>query len=163
MSCHDWQRLTAHRFDPSLEPPPEWESLTRHLADCDACRREAVACDPLLVFAGASAWEPDSAETVAVRQAVESVRRADQLSRRSLEAAPRRRRFAAAAALFIGTFLLLPATTSHEDRPEPGARRMLTGSAAPAIDGLDRPFARVYEWGAEDLSVVMVVDESLDV
>jgi hypothetical protein len=39
----------------------------------------------------------------------------------------------------------------------------LAPPAAPALDGLDRPRARVYEWGGDDLSVVMVVDESLDV
>jgi len=49
--------------------------------------------------------------------------------------------------------------------PPAAAAQLLrvTRPAAPAIEGVDRPDARVYEWGADDLSVVMVVDESLDV
>jgi hypothetical protein len=30
------------------------------------------------------------------------------------------------------------------------------------IENLNRPGARVYQWGSEDVDVVMVVDESLD-
>ena len=38
-----------------------------------------------------------------------------------------------------------------------------TSEASPLIEAIDRPQARIYQLGEDDLSVVMIVDESLDV
>ncbi len=158
--CPDWDRMLAHRDDPQLDPPAGWQAALSHLDHCDRCRREALDRDPLLVFQGAAGWEPDEGEVEAVRAGVDVVRRSRQL----VPVATRRSsgyRWAAAS-LFVGSLLLLPSTIGR-DEDDPWSLRQVTSAPAQAIDGLDRPTARVYEWGGEDLSVVMVVDESLDV
>ena len=181
MICPDWRPLLAHRFDSALETPQSWPEAMRHLAGCEQCRRRAMAIDPTLAFQGAAAWEPTPGESAAIVQAVRTLRRTGDLERRSEQARiqtsarrpgrSRDRGPLAAAALFTLILAFQPATTSH---PEGETSVVLEGPvltglaraarpAAPAIELVDRPGARVYEWGADDLSVVMVVDESLDV
>jgi hypothetical protein len=168
MSCYDWRRLLAHRFDPSVAPPADWSAAEAHLEACGPCRRIALAIDPALAFRSAAVWEPAPGDVAAIRQAVRTLRRASALESgesgvgRTRQSGPR-----AAAALFALVLALHPSSTARSP-VEPGSvavPRLLraAGPAAPAIEGIDRPDARVYEWGADDLSVVMVVDESLDV
>ena len=178
MSCHDWRPLLAHRFDPALAAPAGWLEAEVHLEDCAACRRAATAIDPTLAFRGAAAWPEEAGESAAIRQAVRTLRRAADLESRTDEARPetavrarsRDRGPLVAAALFALILALQPATTSHNEADETVVGLAPTFQiqraarpAAPAIEGVDRPDARVYEWGADDLSVVMVVDESMDV
>lgn len=178
MTRRDWRSLLAHRFDDNLEVPVGWPAAEVHLADCAECRRDALAIDPTLAFRGAAAWTSAPGESAAIVQAVHTLRRASDLesttagARREpiVRARSRDRGPAAAAALFALVLALRPATTSHNEvsrvnfDPVPTAQLLPAARpAAPAIEGVDRPDARVYEWGADDLSVVMVVDESLDV
>ena len=173
---HDWDALLAHRFDPELDEPREWSAAREHLQECASCRREAATLDPTIAFRGAAAWAPSEDDVDAMRNAVRTLRRTGDL--RAAAAAPHApgaraqgRRRIASAALFAAAIALLPGAVDRgafeplEPTASLGAvtRPAVQGPVAPAIDGLDRPEARVYEWGAEDLSVVMVVDESLDV
>lgn len=137
-----------------------------------------MAIDPTLVFRTAAAWTSTAGETEAIRQAVRTLRRTADLESRAENGhlAPLRTRSRdhgplAAAAFFALILAFQPSTTARngvervgllEPAPASGPLRAAR-PAAPAIEGVDRPGARVYEWGADDLSVVMVVDESLDV
>jgi len=176
VSCFDWPRLLEHRFDGDLEAPREWPRARRHLESCEACRREAATVDPTLVFRHAAAWSPDPAEADAVRLAVRALRRTAALSAsvaagRSDSGTRRGRQRLVSAVLFALVLALMPGRSARRsvERAEPAppafAARIVPGEGltAPAIEGVDRPQARVYEWAADDLSVVLVVDESLDV
>ncbi len=104
------------------------------------------------------------------------LRRARVTERTSAE--PRRRlaRLAAAAAA-IAWMVLLPTHTSRRplvQMPIAGSNSVVSqppltsgfgigDGPAPLIEPLDLPAARIYQLGEEDLSVVMVVDESIDV
>jgi hypothetical protein len=47
--------------------------------------------------------------------------------------------------------------------PPPLAPAVSSGyAAAPVLDGIDSPGARVYEMGDEEFSTVMVIDESYE-
>ena len=178
MTCPDWRQLLAHRFDATLEAPPGWTDAEAHLSDCADCRLAAMAIDPTLVFRTAAAWTERAGETEEIRQAVRTLRRTSDLENRTERGrvAPPRARSSdhgplAAAALFALILAFQPSTTARNGieragllEPAPAAGPLRAARpAAPAIEGVDRPGARVYEWGADDLSVVMVVDESLDV
>lgn len=176
MSCFDWSRLLEHRFDADVETPPQWPRARRHLESCEACRREAASVDPTLIFRHAAPWSPDPAEADALRQAARALRRTGALAASvaagSTASGTRREGGRlVSAVLFALVLALMPGRPAHrgveggEPAPPASAARILrtAGPAAPAIEGVDRPQARVYEWGADDLSVVMVVDESLDV
>jgi hypothetical protein len=170
MSCHDWRALLAHRFDPAVGAPEDWSEAEAHLEVCQSCRRTALAIDPTLAFRSAATWQAEPGEIVAIRQAVRTLRRASALDARGDDAGGPTRHIGprAAAALFALVLALHPSTTARNPaEPAPAARGprlvRVTGPVAPAIEGVDRPDARVYEWGADDLSVVMVVDESMDV
>jgi len=193
LTCPDWRPLLAHRFDPTVEAPAGWPEVEAHLEDCTDCRHAALAIDPTLVFHGAAAWTSAPGESAAILQAVRTLRRTADLetrtelarseqeqgdgerSARALHGRSTEHGPLAAAVLFALILAFQPSTTGRmgvepvvlvEPLPAPeagvGAQRAAY-PAAPAIEGVDRPGARVYEWGAEDLSVVMVVDESLDV
>ena len=175
MSCHDWSRLLAHRLDPALPKPAGWAAARAHLEECSPCRREAVGLDPTLGFSNAAQWTADAADVEAIRLGVQTLRRTGALAGSGQARQPGRHRRGhrrLASALLFATILALQAQSTALTRIDPsefdsapyGSRLELsTGPAAPAIEGVDRPQARVYEWGADDLSVVMVVDESLDV
>lgn len=166
MSCGryavaDWEALLAHRFARGEDDPPELAEALGHLDDCAACRRTAVEIDPLLLFRGARELGegPDVAQLTA---AVRAGRRLRRLERRT----GGRRRAGVAAALAAGALLLAPSALVRAPEappPAPEAGASLDVSASPVIENLDRPGARVYQWGSETVSVVMVVDESLDV
>lgn len=186
MTCPDWTTLTAHRLVRDGIEPPEWQAALAHAGGCPACRRAAVAADPTLLFQrlaepelAASADSPAALQTIAaMQQAVATLRRAAAAPSQS---AGRRRRFgwrvAAAAALPLCALVL-----HGVERPGPenlvATRELVpiadvarTASAAPSaelvalplVDELSSPAARVYELGGTDLSVVMIVDETLDV
>lgn len=155
-----WEELLAHRFDPSRPRPSKLDGALEHLDGCAACRERALRLDPLLVFRGArSLTEP--VDSAAMVEAVRVGRRLRRLERPSSA-----RSSAGVAAALIGALLLLTPTALQRSPEAPGAAPAAPAaelSASPLIENLDRPGARVYQWGSETVSVVMVVDESLDV
>ena len=176
MSCHDWAALVAHRSDPVLPVPVAWPDALDHLESCAECKREALSLDPTLALRDAARWVPSSGDIEGIRLGVETLRRTGELASakptgRSRSRTPRGHGRVASALLFATVLALQADSTARTsmDLPEAGVvafddrAQQSLGPVAPAIDGLDRPLARIYEWGADDLSVVMVVDETLDV
>lgn len=185
MSCPDWNVLAGLRDARSAGPeePAGWADALAHLdAGCPLCRRAALAADPALVFrrlrTAGKAQAAESAEADAMRQAVAAMRAARRVD--AAGAAGKNgnwKRWAAAAALAAAA-LAVPG--GHLSRVAPRLSSLsqpsLAPSAAPAVpaaftseadlptvEGVNRPGARVYNMDGEGLSVVMIVDESLDV
>jgi hypothetical protein len=177
VSCPDWNGLAAlRRQEPQEDAEPAgWAAAVTHFDACPRCRREALLADPLLVFRRLPAAELDEAaersEVETMRQAVTAMRTARRLdSRRRFTGW---RRWAAAAVLALAA---LSASSESHDRsplellaPSP-APLALAPTAGPdaghgqeTLEGLNRPAARVYQMSGKNLSVVWIVDKSLDV
>jgi len=182
VSCPDWTALTAHRLDGGPEPEG-WSGALAHFdGGCQLCRKAALKSDPTLVFrrlaqvpAATMTEAQERAEVDSVRQAVAAMRAASRLE--SVES--RRRGFAgwkrwsAAAALALVT-VTVPSdearrstaslTASLVEAPlEVSMAAARPTENAPVLEGgVDRPGARVYHMGDEELAVVMVFDESFD-
>jgi hypothetical protein len=187
MSCPDWRGLADLR---DRHDAPGWDAAVAHFeSGCPSCRRAALTAEPTLVFRrlrsdgapGALEMSPaqEASEVEAVRRAVAAMRtarRADRVasgSRRLVRA----RRWAVAAGLALAA-LSIPADNAWQHQHSRGmqARQpsLLPGAVVPAalvggegvlptVDGVNRPGARVYHMDGEGMSVVMIVDESLDV
>jgi hypothetical protein len=168
-ACPDWRALAAHRFARDGEEPAGWADALAHLDECPACRRDAPAADPTLLFRrladpAASDRAPgfdERAEVEAAIQAVSALRAARRVTgRRGLGRAAGWGRWAAAAVLAL-------LALSLENQGVPGGAAFveeIAGPAAlPSAGGVDQPDARVYHLASEGMSVVMIVDESLDV
>lgn len=91
----------AHRFDPEASEPAGWADLRAHLAACEACRRQALAVDPSLLFDLPRRSKPADARPAAGPQAVDpqamiaavtAMRRADRVEHHTGRSAPVRRR-----------------------------------------------------------------------
>jgi len=175
-ACPDLRATLAHRFEPAADEPVGWDALVAHLDGCSACRERALALDPTLLFTGLRRDPVAPGEIETVRDSVRIMRR--------MGRARGHRRFSWRAAGRAAAVLLLPAVgliLSLQLLPAPGgdgqAPPVTTGAALlgdllvpaselpapPFVEALDRPQARVYQLGQEDLSVVMIVDENLDV
>lgn len=175
MSCPNWPRLLTDRERAEragVESPSGWRAAVEHLRSCAACRANAVELDPTLLFVAQPALEVGEDEIDTIRANVRVLRRARAKERAT--AAPRRRLGRIAAAAAVGALmLLLPTHTSRPPvpvavLPAPSPTPFVNGATssdgpAPLIEPLDLPLARIYQLGEEDLSVVMVVDESIDV
>jgi hypothetical protein len=169
VSCPDWSRLAVLRDD----EPKGWTAALEHLDACPGCRPEALKADPLLAFRRlpvtdlAPAEERSEAESM--RLAVAAMRNAGRLESRHHFAGWRR--WAAAAVLALASLAVSrdraphPASGIAAAVPPPAAQHVMTPAATEpaAIEGLNRPGARVYHMDGEGLSVFMIVDESLDV
>jgi hypothetical protein len=169
VSCPEWSRLAVLRDD----EPAGWTAALEHLDACPSCRPEALKADPLLAFRRlpvtdlAPAEERSEAESM--RLAVAAMRNAGRLESRHHFAGWRR--WAAAAVLALASL----GVSRGPAAPYPGIKAAAVqhvtvpsgtsgGTAEPAaIEGLNLPGARVYHVDGEGLSVVMIVDESLDV
>ena len=169
MTCRfDWADLVAHRRTGSNEPAG-WRGALEHLRECGACRERALIEDPTLVFVAGEAVAVSEAEVEAMVADVGNLIRARETERAADSSGRRVWRYAAAAAaaavmVFLPTFSARQVTGTADTAqvgPAPGAD--LSESPAPMIEALDRPEARIYQLGEEDLSIVMVVHESLDV
>lgn len=177
MNCPDWRGLLELRERLNGELPDGWSDSVVHLSACPACRLTALRLDPSLVFLAQEPLEVSDADVAEMVGNVRTLRRARQAEEATEE--PRRQlgRVAAAAAV-VSLMVLFPTLTSRPPGPAspPVGPELVVGSgglpprslllgegSAPVIEPLDLPFARIYQLGEEDLSVVMVVDESLDV
>jgi len=177
MSCPDWRTLTPES--------PAWDAAVAHFdGGCRLCRRDALTAEPTLVFRQLRTASPvmspaqEASEVEAVRQAVAAMRTASRVD--SIEHRSRRlgwKRWAVAAALAAAA-LSIPADNAwrhfEAQRQELASQpeSMLRGGvvpaaygreADPALSGTSRPGARVYHMDGDGMSVVMIVDESLDV
>jgi hypothetical protein len=161
VSCPDWTGLAARRD----AEPGGWADAVQHFDGCVLCRREALTADPLLVFRRLPVVEltpaEERSEAEAMRQAVAAMRTAERLEIR------RRftgwRRWAAAAVLAVAALSVGRDKVQHSEQ---AARVMPVPALAapgPALEGVDRPGARVYHMAGEGILVTMVYDESLDV
>jgi len=185
VACPDWPSLVRHRAAADEAEPSGWPDALAHLDRCPRCRAAAVAADPTLLFRRLAAAPPlaslgspasESEEVEAMRLGVSALRAASRL------AAERRphvlhgwQRWAVAAALGLMVLSLgsagLPSQSTSSSAGlaaaparSPAARPNVVPVAGPSsIEGLNRPDARVYQMDGDHLSVVMIVDESLDV
>jgi hypothetical protein len=176
MSCPDWRRLLAARDRAEGVTEPAWRSAVEHLGGCPSCRATAFELDPSLLFVAQSPIEVSDDEIGTIQANVRVLRRARAQERAALEPRRRMARIASAAAV-ISLMVLLPTHTSRQSTILPVVagpsltlqRAPFAGglafedSSAPLIEPYDLPLARIYQLGEDDLSVVMVVDESIDV
>jgi hypothetical protein len=179
MTCPDWRRLAAAR-DASPADPAGWEDALVHLDGCAACRRAAVEADPTLIFRRLPALALGEGEVEAMRLRVSALRGARAVTgpAASTRLLPRRLAWqpvAAAAALAVamlagghapGGISGAGATPAAASRALPGSMPPELGAelaAQPLLEELDQPYDHVVQWNAEDVSMVLVVDERLDV
>ncbi|HEX4966523.1 MAG TPA: hypothetical protein VF173_37285 [Thermoanaerobaculia bacterium] len=173
MSCPEWSRLAARRD----EEPAVWTEALEHLDGCPRCRPEALKADPLLLFrrlpVAKLAPAEERSEADSMRLAVAAMRTAGRLEESRHRFAGWRRWAAAAvlalAALGVGRDRALrPTATALVPGQVPAAfqpaRAVPAAAQEPlAIEGLNRPGARVYQINGEGLSVTWIVDESLEI
>lgn len=187
-TCPDWRALTVHRKDPLSEEPAGWQEALAHLDGCPACRREAPAADPTLLFRRLPALDmsalgpaAEAAEVESMIQAVATLRTARRLETPERASRAAWKRWSAAAALATvalslgaGHGLRREAAVSLSSLPVPSRSRTVipagevtprfASDQVPVVEELNRPAARVYQMdGGKNLSVVMIVDERLDV
>jgi hypothetical protein len=177
LSCPEWKGLLAHRLEPDGAPEPEgWTAAVEHLDDCPVCRRQAFSLDPSLLFVAQAPPSVDDAEVGRIKANVHTLLRARAAERTSHRVRRGLGRFAAAAAV-VALMVLLPTHTSRQALTAPAALPGLASDAgaiaasdaglmeapAPVIEPLDLPAARIYQLGGENFSIVMVVDDSIDV
>jgi hypothetical protein len=171
-SAAEWRALTAHRREASLEEPAGWEAAVEHLdGGCKACRQTALDADPTLVFRRLPAVEAGDADIAAMIHAVSVLRTASRI-------APERRRgtgwqrWASAAALLLAALssgsspalrdTLVPSISRITEVPRSAAALPARMQMMPALEGLDRSEARIYQMEQDDFSVVMVVDPKFE-
>lgn len=180
MSCPDWNALAAHRHRKDGVEPEGWQAALEHFDSCRLCRRQALAADPTLVFRRLPAADlapaapaQEDVDVAAMCQAVAALRGASRVEAAAERRAGSWKRWAAAAVLAAAA-LSMPGDTRRAPEQaaifSAGAR---TGTAlaanaqggeaeVPLIEGVSEPGARVYHMNGEGMSVVMVIDESLD-
>jgi hypothetical protein len=169
MSCALSRKLREHPDALLVEGSPERRWGLRHAEECPACRRTLLRLDPTLAVAAPSVPEFDSREVESLKAGVLNAKRLREMeafSGRSIRGS----QVAAAVTLIASLALLLPGQLEETGGGRGDAQtelsRILAPSVAeislPAVETLDLPLARVYELGEEDFSVVMIVDESLD-
>ena len=156
MSCPDWVALTAHRFDRSCEEPSGWSEALVHLDSCPSCRRAAFAVDPTLAFRRPPA--PKEVDVESILQGARVLRRASRVR------PPRLWREAAAAAALVTVALwVAPSGAPVEDFKISESVPNPYVESLPTVEAVDRPEARIYQLADDELSMVMIIDETLDV
>jgi hypothetical protein len=186
-ACPNWPYLVRDR-DQQTDGATEgrWDAALAHLEDCPACRTAALDADPLLAFRRLSTVElspaSEQAEIEETRRVVAALRTGQRLTAESgrtgrLRAAGRvahLRDWGVAAVLALATFALGTGHTTPPTVPVAAAPSAGAGFAAvpvrttyqpgvTSVEGLNRPNARVYQLRGDHLSVVMIVDEKLNV
>jgi hypothetical protein len=156
-------------------------AVREHLSRCADCRAEAVAADPLFLFAGSAPAALPDEEASRILEAVRAGVAWKQAESR-IESPARRRRWSAlasAAAAVILTLWLPGAAARRTAGRAPGqpqaAETVLAPAAAPAPAGdvLEAPGGRqrypadatIYDWnsGPGQPRVVWIVDRSIDI
>lgn len=158
------------------------ELALEHLKTCAACRRESLGADPSLLFnlglERSSAGLSSASEARSMRSSVAALRLAEQL-RKARPAPTARIRGAVAtvvavlfaAALFVSHGAGRPAAPSAAAAVSPELlvdspfAELVSGPGHPelsVIEEVDLPGARVYQLTEDDLSLVMIVDETLE-
>jgi hypothetical protein len=167
VTCPDWRALIAEREREPGADPPGWAEARAHLAVCAGCRARAIDLDPSLLLVSLPAPRVAAADVADMQRAVAALVRAGRVEPRPRRLARQLWRGAAAAAVVL--LALAVEAGPRRAAPEPVAvAAALTGvetdfGSPPVLEELDRPEARVYQLPAEGLSVVMIVDASLDV
>lgn len=183
MTCKRLQMSRRQAADFDALGSVERDSALEHFSLCSACRSAALEVDTSLLFSmglpRAAAGEDPEREVERMRTSVAGLRRAERLRSILPGAAARFRGAAAAAAAVLVTATLLVSGGSGRSasRLETESAPVETAVGSPftaaipetqefelsAIEELDRPLARVYQLTEEDLSLVMIVDETLDI
>jgi hypothetical protein len=185
VSCPDWHALTPEPHESHESKSAGWSDAVAHFdSGCSLCRRDALKADPALVFRGLRSTSigsmspaQEASEVDAVRLAVAAMRTASRVD--AVESRSRAlhntawKRWAVAAGLVMAA-LSIPADNAWKHRELPLRPAVARSAAVPAalnagemdlptVEGVNRPNARVYHMDGDGLSVVMIVDESLDV
>lgn len=181
LSCQDTRDRLEGYAGEALQRE-ERRAVREHLAACADCRADAVAADPLFLFAGASPSVLPPEETSGVLEAVRAGVALRQAERR-IEPPARRRRWSAlvsAAAALVLTLSLPGGPARREaadvaEAPRGSAGTGLVPAAVPAPSGevFGHPGggpkfpadATIYDWnpGAGQPRVVWIVDRSIDI
>lgn len=190
-ACPNWRELLNLRFESSAEPEGLADALA-HFDACPACRREACRIDPTLIFRRLPAADLDfEVEAERMRLAVGGMRASERVEGRAtaLGRHPLGRRLRsqgvrwalaaglAAASLMLGGRSDLADAVGHQEWAWRSPSTSLFGGVVPArfvpaqapaavesaVENLGPPDARIYQFDGERLSVVMIVDEKLDV
>ena len=180
--------MSCERLSTSSRQAAEFDELSRteregalaHLVSCVPCRRATLASDPSLVFSLGSVGSTsevgeEEGEVERMRVGVAALRRA-RGHRAGVSGLVAGLRSAAAAALLAVALVSSDGVGRAPARSPGGSAKLETGSATPfslvagtepagssVLENLDRPLARVYQLTEEDLSLVMIVDETLDI
>ena len=179
MTCAELRRLAPDSLLASELEPVEHRRAAEHLRECPECRRRAVAADPAVLFLDLPSLEVTAADVEAVRSAVGAMRRARVLENETSRPVGRWWRHVAAAAL-LAALLLVPGDTPVDQEAGDGPIALVAGvgeletlideggflasatEPSSIIENLNRPQARIYQLTEDDLSLVMIVDETLD-
>ena len=169
MNCPDRQELVATLAD--LERSGEPSRLLAHIDRCSACRRLALEVEPSLLFRRLAEPVESEDEVARMREAVRTLIRSRQAAGRI---AVLRRKWGSKAAvgLLAGlAFVLGPRLERFDPDSESVEFRLPTDRVSsvptmldplPSIEDVGIPGARIYQLQDEGLSIVMIVDESLD-
>ncbi|MBT8491428.1 MAG: zf-HC2 domain-containing protein [Deltaproteobacteria bacterium] len=188
MTCATWQELTSSGARLLREGSPERQAAERHLAGCPECSERAFLLDPSWAVRpiGSECRSPSEGfsgdEIEALKRSVLEGGRI-----RTVEDRVRRKRFAvnASVAAVLACALLAGGVLMRSARPGDGAvgfdamspaaggaqpsgidsavPSSVGGPSAPAVASLVQGAARVYDLGQPDFTLVMVVDETLDI
>lgn len=170
MSCPDWPAVTAWRLGDAAAPAG-WQADLEHLDGCPSCRLRVAELDPTLLLAAASAPAPEVGEddVLLLTNTVRSMLASERLAANSrLEhSGPDRRSLLVAAALVA--LLAAPLGLSRfagqaagPIAPPEVAAAMPEPASEPPIEEVQPAGARVYQFGTEELPVVLIFDENLD-
>ena len=163
MSCPDWTTLAAHRRERRGAEPDGWQAALAHFDACSACRREALAADPTLVFRRmpevAMTPAAEAAEAASMRQAVAAMRTASRVEA-SQRSSAGWRRWAAAAVLTVAALPL-----GRDGGQVPAERARLAAAPVPVSALVAEPppgedLSPDYQVDSEGFSVVMLYDDN---
>lgn len=175
MSCPAWGRLVERR-DAGEESG--WRAALEHFDRCSKCREEALAADPTLLFRRLPSTEVDARDVEEIREKVSWLRRARELER-SVEDGDSRSPTWRWLGRIAATILLVAASTGIGlDRMDPPGlgSETVSGSVSPPEIRLPPAIAaqplledtgpgtdQIVEWTDAELSLVVLIDEELDV